>query len=1380
MANQRTYSITINGLTESVKAVDALNDSLKNLEERIKSLEGKTVNVGAKSSGGGSKSSSTSALSEEAKLEKQIAQLEEKRIAHSKQIYQNYLAAKDVLAETEKDQKQIAASERLAAKNYSNTIQGMKQELADIKQVMQTVDLGDSDQMKQMVDRANELNSKLKEIEQSYGQFGRNVGNYASAADGFQKISINVGGTVREFNNAREASRTLNNELKAMAVNGQNNTEKYKQLRQAVMEMESAMNDAKKPMDNLMDAMQSFTAIASVGQGLSALFGIDDTEIQRSIQKLVALQNVLQGLQTIQTQMQTKEGIGKWIAPFNSGIDTATKKALVFNRAILGTGTASKVAAVGVKLFSKALKVAFSAGILIVVDLLIEGLMKLVESFNKVDEAAERQKETQKQMAEAYGNAQGKLIKYKAVVDNFNGSKEQEKKLVEELNSEFGATLGTYKSLAEWQDVLKKKGDAYIQTLVNQAKAQAALNEVTAAYMNLEDVKQKAASGEYSRWYQTEAGDRRRAANEIEKANKRIADAEKRLKAIITENEEYAKKHGLGDFAPQIAKNGKKSADAAKKAQEDIRKKQIDAMKDGLNKTLMQLDEEERQTLNKLRENGNKTNQMVKQTQEAYTQLRINAISEYLNKLTKTVEDSQKKIAGIRFQIDTKDIELQVNEIEELIRKMTDNVAPINNTLTTKLEYEASANGIKQEDLYFANLFNFEKNKAQTEKEIKEYYKWLENYVSTLSEEVKQELSYKNIETGESELDYDKVEKYIEAHYKRELDLLSSYGYQEIATLESSFAFRMSAIKDYDKKYIDEIGRALDEELNLKQEAAKKDEQNQLTALDESYRTERNALEMRKAEIEDSLKAISELNINENEKLKENFKKSHAEEIKNLEETNAFKIETYGDYYKSLQMSLEKQQKKTNKQLEEIEIQHGEKMAQINEEYQQKLTQIEVDIDNRRTQNKQRYYDKQLSNYRDFLSKINDEASKQPVTDTAGFGLVNIVQTKRNYKEILKAAKVTMDGIKADKDKLNKDFQNGLITAENYNATLNQLNDLEKETSQTAKTVSDNYKRVNAEFVQSCQLYLQEALNSFNTIMNAVWDAQEVQFDKEQEAIDKENEMLQEKLDKQQEIIEEHKNNVDSIEDELANSRGDRRQHLIDQLNAEMEAERAAQKEKERLAKLEEANKKKQDKLDKDRRKAQYKRDLTQAIVNGAMAVTYAAMNTWPIPAIPLMALAGATTAAQIAIMSANKPYAKGGQLDGGVAQGPRHRDGGIKVLGGRAEIEGGEFITNRLTTEKNVDLLEFINSKKKRIDVNDLIDFYSSGTIKKSIMKMSPKKAYADGGYIPPILSTNIDLDDRLMSAFENYSNRPVVVSVVDITNKQDDVRRVQALAGL
>ena len=275
------------------------------------------------------------------------------------------------------------------------------------------------------------------------------------------------------------------------------------------------------------------------------------------------------------------------------------------------------------------------------------------------------------------------------------------------------------------------------------------------------------------------------------------------------------------------------------------------------------------------------------------------------------------------------------------------------------------------------------------------------------------------------------------------------------------------------------------------------------------------------------------------------------------------------------------------------------------------------------------------------------------------------------------------------------------------------------------------------------------------------------------------NEELDKKLDEQQEIVQKHKDAVDSIEDELANARGERRQHLIDQINAEMAAQRAAQKQEQKIAKEKEAAQKKQDALDKKRKKAEYQRNMLQAIVNGALAVTMAAVNAWPMPAIAMMALAGAATAAQIAIMASNKPYAKGGQLDGGVAVGNRHRDGGIKVLGGRAEIEGGEFITNRLTTQKNIDLLDYINSKKKRIDINDMIDFYSSGRVKKNISAISPKTKFADGGTIPTI-SNDYAFDDRLITAFEDYSNRPVYVSVVDINNRQDAVRNVQVLAGI
>ena len=93
-------------------------------------------------------------------------------------------------------------------------------------------------------------------MEQAYGQFGRNVGNYADGvAQGMQKITINVGGVVREFDNAKQASKTLGNELKTMAVNGEQGTKAFKDMQKAVAQLNSDIKDAtvsSKAMPNLV------------------------------------------------------------------------------------------------------------------------------------------------------------------------------------------------------------------------------------------------------------------------------------------------------------------------------------------------------------------------------------------------------------------------------------------------------------------------------------------------------------------------------------------------------------------------------------------------------------------------------------------------------------------------------------------------------------------------------------------------------------------------------------------------------------------------------------------------------------------------------------------------------------------------------------------------------------------------------------------------------------------------------------------------------------------------------------------------------------------------------------------------------------------------
>ena len=99
-------------------------------------------------------------------------------------------------------------------------------------------------------------------------------------------------------------------------------------------------------------------------------------------------------------------------------------------------------------------------------------------------------------------------------------------------------------------------------------------------------------------------------------------------------------------------------------------------------------------------------------------------------------------------------------------------------------------------------------------------------------------------------------------------------------------------------------------------------------------------------------------------------------------------------------------------------------------------------------------------------------------------------------------------------------------------------------------------------------------------------------------------------------------------------------------------------------------------------------------------------------------------------------------------------------------------------TTAQNLDLLEYINSKKKKVDISDLIQFYNGGKVRNNITK-NVRTKFADGGVVPS-LRTDIDINDRLLTAIEDYAERDVVVSVVDINRRQQAVKNVQVLAGL
>lgn len=1426
MANGiKTFKIVINGLTESISAVDALNKQLDSLEQRINKIN--SIKVTATGGSGTSSRGSSGVLSEEAKLEKQIEQIEAKREVYSKEIYQNYLASKDQLNETLKDQKNLAAQERLRARTYSNTIRGLKEELSDIKETMQTIDLGDSAGLEKMTARADEINRKLKEIEESYGQFGRNVGNYKSVADGFNKIKVSVGGAIREYDNYRQAMKTLRNEEFQLAQTLGKESEEYKNVHVAVKELESTYKDLSKSsafMDNMLDSMQTLTSFGQIGVGLTSIFGVDDKEYQESMARMMGLMSVLQGIEKIKQQWDADdswlmrpfkklysyiEGAGSKISDFltktqreslniyeqslgnldewareyktltgeqkkvvdewlkaNYGenflspeyIDKLNGKITKTEKIVRGIGTAFKWV-------GKVIMSIFTAGFMLMLPEIIQYLTDIVKSLNKTKVAAES--------AEKAINSLNRTIETRMKLHGssyLKGEISDEEYLRRVWDEQIVA-------LNKQIDLLKVRADA--------AKDNGLLGTGWFASSKNVDFSGKKFTGDTtvtSGLFRLGLNVTVKDINEVEeawkKADKAIklgldyvdawGDRSNVFKRIWTgfdswfttigNTENILKGMGnikLSDTIAQFQEltqrmnEGKVTQDDYAKGLAKIREEMNNS--EILNSVIANLDkyipdEETRKALqniiNKIYELDDAFNMTSPEQIHHWRQIEIDSMKDGLEKTKAQIEENR------RWQIQQ---EGKTAKQKELINKKYNR------------EIQNAEEKHRQEQI--------EKAKAHADK-LKNVDDWLAK------------LRIENMQKG-----WKKREAEIKLEWEQELRKAYEGGIK-VKELEAEIN------KKYDTKIKEENIKWASDMLRIYQDLAQNIQQINKTTFDTEVSTASRNIQNKSAKrqqevgysmltpnsyddiknLEEYYKKILDIKKNEADKEaaieRERLEKEleYAKEEEKLRHERAIDASS-GEYATQLKEGLITKEQ-YDELIEKENLAHNARMNAIDKEYLSNLDNVTKEELENTQQLYNDYYSKIINDVSKKRSEIDSITSKQPVMDKQGWDVVNISKTSSNYKTALKE----YDDLKNDIIRKQRELEEALraksISPEDFAMREADIKKEMEAIDNAVKGVKQRQKMLIADFIQSIEKYLQEGIQAFQDIMQAVWDAQDNNFDKQQEYLDKLNDELDKKLTEQQDIVQKHKDAINDIEDELATSRGDRRQHLIDQLNAEMAAQRAAQQQEKKIQKEKEAAQKKADALDLKRKKAQYHRDMIQAVVNGALAVTRAADNSWPIPAVPMMALAAATTAAQIAIMASNKPYAKGGLLEG-----PSHKQGGIPIPGTGIEVEGKEYVVRKKSTGPNIDLLDYINKSERRLSLSDFIDFYSGDKPKKAIRSVRNK--FEDGGYMPA-LPNALDVRDQLQNVIINQDNRPIVVSVVDINNKQEDVRRVQTLAGL
>lgn len=1357
MANTKSYRIQINGITESVDAIKALQDQLKQLDRRIRELSGATVNVKTTTTSTQSQKSNTAQennlLKEQEKIHQKIASAQTEEYINTQRL-NNELKNTQTIAKSIADQKALSGDMIFG----ENTLAGLKERLRQIKSAMQGLDVG-SDEFKKLTEQAGILNERLKEIEKSYGVFGRDVGHYENATKSMSAFSISIGGVEKNFNNLMQAMRYVRNELGTLEVQGQSNTKRYQELTQtldqltkAQQRLNSTMNDAKqssKAMDNILDAFQSLTALQSMSTGLAGFFNIDDSKLQRSIQKMFALQNVLRGLETIKKQLNTGEFLGGAFKNVNSVVDSFVAKMTGAKVAVDGLTASSKAGTVAVRMLATTLK---AAGIGLAITAITYGITKLLdlfENFRNASSAFDTSITSIEKIGKVYDDLQSKLKgdlyegtitqneyleksnenlvntleqlkeKYDDLAPSIEKVKKEHEKMINSINTqgkvrweympEGNYLINQFQKVVDGVEEANREGKNLQETFkelweefANNEKAQAGLKNLEKAIPD-EKMREKfkAIYDEYEKMADA-------IIIKTDELNKQLRDLstetmsdgyQKTIREIQNEWDDAiaAAQNNEKLIAAINAKYRKKMQDAAKDEAREARNSlmevyrlRIENMEDGLKKTIAQLNQSRKEDIEGAVESQRNVEEKIKLINEKYDKDILKAKKEW-------VEDIQEQYKKLNMAIGEDIVETTLRNISTAI--------------------EAADERLKSEMYNLAQTLNLS--------------------------------TYININKGNYPKDI--IEKLglteIENEVARALDKLNKYMSADIGQVfypTTVFQMNIKEVQRYQSEYI----------------AAYEEYIKQYEALQRQY---------------------IQNNVENEQKMEEQILN---ERLKELNDLQKLEIESLQVQYNYDEQSLE-QNKEYLAALENLntvyELQRyvavesfNERLKSIEEQAETELTRIINQKVEERQKVYEEYYNSSINEAQRFRTRLSELLQDAVITDNAGFNIINVKKTRENLKEVENGLIELSNTLNEVQKKAQEDFKEGLISPEAFRNTMDEIEAMRSSITKEMKNIKDDVKDIFGQLIGQINYYVQQIASSVTSLLSTVYSFQDSIYQRQIEQLDEWISEYEKKLDEQETITRKHNDNINSIEEALKTARGDRRQALIDNLNAQKQAQRQSLKEEQRIEKERQKLEQQKEKEELAQKKREHKREITSAMISAALA-TVNALATKPfIPVgIAMGALAASMGAAQVALISRQK-YAKGGLLEG-----PSHSRGGIPVGRTGIEVEGNEYVINKRTTLNNLDLLNYINSSKKRLNINDFIQFYSDGKVRKNISNTTNRSRFASGGQLP-LMRNDIQITTQLMKMLETYNERPIYVSVKEITDTQTNMRNVKTLAGL
>ena len=537
------------------------------------------------------------------------------------QLEKEHQQAKQSVAQLEQEYRKITISEEQAAAANKSLTDKITEQKAVVKQVETDVRALQKAYEKAAPGNAQsaalaELNAAKKALEEDKAILAELTAEQEKNKESNKRLSRQL--------------RELQNDMAHMRLNGEQNTEEYRQMAEKAAQLSDTLGDLRAQTSILANDDANLQGFISGVNGLSGAF-----TTATGVMSLFASEN--ENLMKVQARVQSVMAITMGLQQVFNALNKDCAFRLVTVTKVKNLLTAANYRLATSLGISNAAATALMATLTLGLSVVITGL---IVAWNKLSDAQEEAARKAQERVEIESQGRAEMIKTRFEIDttreslkNFTGSKEEEKKKCEEMNRKYGEAFGYYDTVAQWYDVLTQKAEQYIQMLFLQAKAQALVNKAVEADEKVNkhkatkpgnaesDMGWFARMGHY--WMQSESNGMYDGHAAVERYNKEAYN--KRTKELEAERDSYLKQAADlekqaasigksanigGHAAPGKPKKGKTKKDTKKEEermasellalQQKNRQAEIDLLKEGSEKKRRQIQENYKKEMEEL------------------------------------------------------------------------------------------------------------------------------------------------------------------------------------------------------------------------------------------------------------------------------------------------------------------------------------------------------------------------------------------------------------------------------------------------------------------------------------------------------------------------------------------------------------------------------------------------------------------------------------------------------------------------------------------------------------------------------------------------------------------------------------------------------------